>query len=142
MTDTHSGSCFCGAITITAKGDPLEMGFCHCRDCQQYAGAPVVSYSLWKREDVSIVKGGEFLGAINRFGMTDRQFCTRCGGHIINDHPELGLLDVPASTLPTLAFVPSVHLHYAQAVLKIRDGLPKLREFPIEAGGSGELIAE
>jgi hypothetical protein len=44
--------------------------------------------------------------------------------------------------LPTLDFKPAVHVNYAETVLPIRDGLPKLKDFPKEFGGSGEAIAE
>ncbi len=33
-------------------------------------------------------------------------------------------------------------LNYAEAVLPIRDGLAKLRDFPAQAGGSGEAVPE
>ena len=58
------------------------------------------------------------------------------------DHPSLGLTDVHAATIPTVAFKPSVHLNYAETVLPIKDGLPKLRDFPTAAGGSGETMPE
>jgi hypothetical protein len=58
------------------------------------------------------------------------------------NHPALGLIDVFAATLPTLEFKPGVHINYAATVLPMRDGLPKLKDFPKEFGGSGELIAE
>ncbi len=57
-------------------------------------------------------------------------------------HPPLGLVDVFTATLPTLTFEPAVHVNYAETVLPIRDGLPKLKDFPKEFGGSGEAIAE
>lgn len=57
-------------------------------------------------------------------------------------HPPLGLVDVFVATIPTLAFVPGVHVNYAETVLPIRDGLPKLKDFPAEFGGSGEVLAE
>jgi hypothetical protein len=44
--------------------------------------------------------------------------------------------------LPTLAFKPAVHVNYAESVLRIRDGLPKLRDFPADLGGSGESVPE
>ena len=37
---------------------------------------------------------------------------------------------------------PQLHVNYAETVLPMRDGLPKLRDFPAEMGGSGEIIAE
>jgi hypothetical protein len=58
------------------------------------------------------------------------------------NHPPLSLVDVFAATLPTLRFIPDVHINYAETVLPMRDGLPKLKDFPTEFGGSGEKIAE
>ena len=99
-------------------------------------------FTLWKRENVKVTKGAEFLGRFNKTEFSDRRFCTRCGGHVMVDHPTLGLTDVHASTIPTLAFKPSVHLNYAETVLPIRDGLPKLKDFPASVGGSGEMVPE
>ncbi len=58
------------------------------------------------------------------------------------NHPPLGLVDVFAATIPTLPFKPAVHVNYAESVLAMRDRLPKLKDFPAEFGGSGEVIAE
>ena len=58
------------------------------------------------------------------------------------NHPPLGLMDVFAATLPGLSFQPGVHINYAETVLPMKDGLPKLRDFPAEFGGSGEAVPE
>lgn len=58
------------------------------------------------------------------------------------DHPTLGLADVRAAILPSVAFRPSAHLNYASAVLPVRDGLPKFRDMPVAIGGSGETMPE
>jgi hypothetical protein len=60
----------------------------------------------------------------------------------MSKHPSLGLVDVFAATLPTLTFTPGVHVNYAETVLPMRDGLPKLKDFPKEFGGSGEAVPE
>ena len=60
----------------------------------------------------------------------------------MTNHPLLGLVDVYAATIPTLAFAPVVHVNYAETVLRMKDGLPKLKDFPAEFGGSGEMVAE
>jgi hypothetical protein len=60
----------------------------------------------------------------------------------MTDHPKLGLVDVYAATIPTLKFTPAVHVNYAETVLPMRDGLPKLRDFPAEMGGSGDVVPE
>ena len=50
--------------------------------------------------------------------------------------------DPNAATIPTLPFSPGVHVNYGETVLRIKDGLPKLRDFPLEMGGSGEAVPE
>ena len=74
--------------------------------------------------------------------VSQRQYCCKCGGHLMTNHPPLGLVDVFAATLPTLKFSPAVHVNYAETVFPVRDGLPKLKDFPKEFGGSGEAVAE
>ena len=41
-----------------------------------------------------------------------------------------------------LRFTPGVHVNYSETVLPMRDGLPKLKDFPAEFGGSGEMMQE
>jgi hypothetical protein len=60
----------------------------------------------------------------------------------MTNHPPLDLIDVFTATIPTLGFVPGVHVNYAETVLPMRDGLPKLKDFPAEFGGSGEMMQE
>ena len=142
MADTHAGTCFCGAVVMEVTGAPEQMGYCHCSSCRSYSGAPVSAFTLWKKDSVRVTTGAEVLGGFNKTGFSDRRFCTRCGGHVMVDHPTLGLSDVHAATIPTVAFRPTLHLNYAETVLPIRDGLPKLKDFPAEVGGSGETMPE
>ncbi len=58
------------------------------------------------------------------------------------NHPPLKLIDVFAATIPDLSFVPQVHINYAETVLPMRDGLPKLKDFPDDFGGSGETVPD
>ena len=142
MADTHTGTCFCGAVAIEVTGVPAEMGYCHCNSCRSYSGEPVSAFKLWKEENVKVTKGAEFLGRFRKTDMTERRFCTKCGGHVMAEHPSFGFTSVYAATIPTVAFKPTVHLNYAEAVLPIKDGLPKLKDFPTAAGGSGEAMPE
>jgi hypothetical protein len=60
---------------------------------------------------------------------------------VMTVHPGFASIDVHASTVPELAFIPQLHVHYQEAVLKLADGLPKFRDLPQELGGSGETIS-
>ena len=138
----HIGNCFCGTVEIEVSGAPEAMGYCHCRSCRSWSGGPVNAFSLWKPEAVRIVAGKENIATFSKTAFSERKYCRKCGGHLLTNHPTVGLVDVFAATIPTLAFAPGVHVNYADTVLRIRDGLPKLKDFPAELGGSGEVVAE
>ena len=142
MVDKHEGACFCKAVEIEVTGAPEAMGYCHCASCRSWSAGPVNAFTLWKPENVTVTKGAEFLGGFMLSEKSDRQFCKLCGGHIMTKHPTFGLIDVFAATIPTVAFEPGVHVNYAETVLPMKDGLPKLKDFPAELGGSGETVAE
>lgn len=142
MSGVQRGTCFCGAVEIEATGTPLEMGYCHCQSCRLHSGGPLSSYILWRSESIRVVGGAEHIGRFNKTGMSERHFCTRCGGQIMTRHPDMGLTDVRPPMLPGIDFVPGMHLNYGETVLPLHDGLPKLRDFPAEAGGSGETMPE
>lgn len=138
----HVGSCFCGAITVEVTGSPEVMGYCHCRSCQSWSGGPVNAFTLWKPEAVRVTAGAEHVATFQKTPFSQRQYCVKCGGHLMTNHPTLDLVDVYASMVPTLAFTPGVHINYAETVLPMRDGLPKFKDVPAEFGGSGEMITE
>ena len=138
----HTGECFCGAVKIEVSGEPEWMGYCHCRSCWSWSGGPVNAFSLWKPQAVRVTSGAEHVGMYQKTPVSQRQFCKMCGGHLMTNHPPLGLVDVFAATLPTLKFAPGVHVNYAETVLPMRDGLPKFKDFPKEFGGSGDQAAE
>jgi len=142
MSGSYTGACFCGAVEIQVTGEPNAMGYCHCRSCRSWSGGPVNAFTLWAPEAVKITKGAENVVTFHKTEVSGRQFCKLCGGHLMTAHPTLTMIDVFAATLPDLAFVPGVHVNYAETVLPMRDGLPKLKDFPAEFGGSGEMVPE
>jgi len=101
-------------VEIEMSGDPLDMGYCHCENCRRYSAAPVSAFTLWKKENVSLIKGAEFLGRFKSSDISDRRYCTKCGSHISVDHPTLGLIDVRIGALRDFPFKPKVHLNYAE----------------------------
>ena len=138
----HIGSCFCGAVEIEVTGTPEGMGYCHCRSCRSWSGGPVNAVTLWKTDAVKVKSGAENIAMFQKTPLSQRQYCKKCGGHLMTGHAPLGLIDVFAATIPTLNFVPGVHVNYAETVLPMKDGLPKLKDFPAELGGSGQSVPE
>ncbi len=139
---TYKGSCFCGAVELAVSGDPLFMGYCHCESCRHWSAAAVTAYVLWPPDSIQITKGEENIITYNKTENSYRKSCKICGGHIFTDHKTMGLFDVYPPVTPELDFKPGMHVHYGEAVLPMKDGLPKFKDLPEEAGGSGEMITE
>ena len=138
----HVGTCFCGAVEVEVSGEPAGMGYCHCRSCRSWSGGPVNAFSLWPPAQVKITKGEANVATFNATEVSYRKYCTKCGGHLMTDHPPLGVIDVFTATIPTLDFQPGLHVNYQETVLPMKDGLPKFKDFPAAFGGSDETIAE
>ena len=139
---SYRGSCFCGAVEVETTGAPAAMGYCHCRSCRSWAAAPVNAFTLWPPETVRVTRGAEHVGHFSKTPNSDRQYCTKCGGHLFTDHPPMGLVDVYAATIPTYRHEPKVHVNYGETVLRMKDGLPKMKDLPKEMGGSGATVPE
>ncbi len=139
---TLKGSCFCGAVEVTATGEPAAMGYCHCESCRHWSAGPVNAFTLWKPEAVRITKGADNIGKFAKTPRSIRQWCKTCGGHLFTDHPGWKLTDVYAAVIPSVKFKPAVHVNYQETVLPMKDGLPKQKDVPKEMGGSGVLLPE
>jgi len=113
---SHTGSCFCGAVQFTVSGEPAAMGYCHCASCRHWSAGPVNAFTLWKPDAVKVTRGAEHIGTYNKTPGSSRKWCKLCGGHILTDHPGMGLIDVYAAVLPSLVFKPGVHVHYQESV--------------------------
>jgi len=139
---SYRGSCFCGAVEMRVSGEPAAMGYCHCASCRSWSAGPVNAFSLWKPEALKVTKGADQIAAYHKTKTSNRKWCKACGGHLFTEHPAWGLTDIYAATIPDLPFKPGIHVHYQETVLRIRDGLPKMKDVPKEMGGSGETLPE
>lgn len=141
-TPVHQGRCFCGAVEFTVAGAPAAMGYCHCASCREWSAGPINAFTLWKPEALEVTKGAEHIRKYNKTDRSGRQWCAECGGHLFTDHPHWSLVDVYAATIAGFRFEPGVHVNYGETVLRVKDGLPKLKDLPAEMGGSGVAVAE
>ena len=139
---SYRGTCFCKAVEIEATGQPAVMAFCHCESCRTWLSAPIHGAALWPVANVQVRKGADQIGTYKKTEASHRHFCKRCGGRVMVGHPAIGMIDVFSVVLPDLAFQPTMHVHYGEKVLAMRDGLPKFKDFPKEFGGSGETLTE
>jgi len=139
---TYNGSCFCGAVELTVTGEPVAMGYCHCESCRHWSAGPVNAFTLWIPGAVEVTKGEDLVATYNKTPKSFRKWCKSCGGHLLTDHPPFTLIDVYAAVIPDLPFKPAMHVFYEETVLPMKDGLPKFKDLPKEAGGSGETMEE
>ena len=148
-TQKYTGSCFCGAVEFSLNGQPELMGYCHCDSCRHWSAGQINAFTLWNPESFKITKGAGNLAGFdktaatkNEQGPSQRMWCKTCGSHVVIEHPTLKLVDVPAVIIKGFTFAPGLHVHYQETVHPMKDGLPKFKDLPAEAGGSGEVLPE
>jgi len=129
-------------VQFTAKGEPAAMGYCHCESCRHWSAGPVNAFSLWSPDSIKVTKGADNIGTFNKTPRSDRKWCKSCGGHLFTNHPHWNLIDVYAAVIPDFAYKPGVHVNYQETKLRMKDGLPKMKDLPKEMGGSGITLAE
>tara|TARA_R110002110_G_scaffold223626_2_gene437511 strand:+ start:9136 stop:9528 length:393 start_codon:yes stop_codon:yes gene_type:complete len=93
-----TGGCLCGDVRLTAVGQPLRVGLCHCLDCRKHHGALFYASAIFPQDQVTIT--GETRDYAGRF------FCPRCGSSVFarsDDEIEvhLGSLDAADQLVPT-----------------------------------------
>jgi hypothetical protein len=139
---SYEGACFCGTVRLRVTGEPVAMGYCHCASCRSWSAGPVNGFTLWRPESVEITAGADQVGMFAKTPASERKWCKRCGGHLLTAHPAWNLIDVYAATIPSFTFKPALHVHYQDSVLRLPDGLPKMKDIPAEMGGSGVPLPE
>jgi hypothetical protein len=139
---TRTTRCFCGAVEVELQGEPGPQVYCHCNSCRSWLGAPIHAATLWPTPKVNVKKGADKIGMTKRTENSLRNFCTSCGSPVFVRHPAIGMTDVPAGTIPDFMFKPTLHVHYGEKVMPVKDGLPKFKDFPKEFGGSGATVPE
>lgn len=98
----RSGTCRCGQVRISVRGDPLRVGICHCTDCRQEGGSAFTFYAIWPAQ-VFECEGetAEFAG---------RYFCPRCGSRLFSIDPQEAEIKLGLFTDAPTEFVPSYEL--------------------------------
>lgn len=139
---SYHGRCFCGAVQLTVTGEPVGMGYCHCDSCRSWSAGPINAFTLWQPNAVKITQGEDKLASYSKSPASIRKWCRACGGHLLTEHPSMGVIDVYAAVIPEFPYRAGLHVHYPETQLPMRDGLPKMKDLPAEMGGSGEVVAE
>lgn len=84
MPAEFSGGCACGAIRYRCSGEPVFMGNCHCRDCQQASGSAYAAAVMVAEADFSLQSGEPswYEKRSDAGVLMRRAFCSSCGSPV------------------------------------------------------------
>jgi len=93
--------------------------------------------------DAVTIDGETFTHKTSETTYSHRKTCVICKTPVCNDHSDtpMAMIDIPGSVL-NVKFEPTMHFHYAERILDMKDGLPKYKDFPSTFGGSDIMINE
>jgi hypothetical protein len=77
----RTGGCACGAVRYEARGDPVRISVCHCKDCQLRSGSAFGIGCYFPREAVALAGGAtRTYERVSDAGRKVRiHFCENCG---------------------------------------------------------------
>jgi hypothetical protein len=128
-----TGGCLCGAVRYELKSDPVDCGWCHCRTCQLYGGAPAMAFASAPVDDFEWTEGEDEVRWLKSSNFGERAFCGTCGTPLqvrVVHQPET--LDFPVATLDAPdAAPPQFHIFWGSKVAWFNPGddLPKHDRF-------------
>ncbi|MEM7099625.1 MAG: GFA family protein [Pseudomonadota bacterium] len=134
MTDSVSGSCFCGEVVFEIDLPTTFCGHCHCSMCRRPHGAAFVTWAAVPDGQFRLLRGESLLTTYKSSTHGRRQFCSQCGTQLFCFHVQEGrdspeLMDVPLATLhEPIDRKPQAHFYYDSKAQwsEIADDLPKL----------------
>jgi hypothetical protein len=124
----REGGCLCGAVRFKARGAPINVRVCHCRNCQKAMGSPFYARALFA-QDALTVEGDTARYASS--AAIDRVFCKTCGTRLFSWRTNGTAAGVALATFDDRnAFAPTEHIWVQEkmAWVKLDDGLPHYPE--------------
>jgi hypothetical protein len=120
----RQGGCLCGAVRFKARGEPINVRVCHCRNCQKAMGSPFFARALFA-QDALTVEGDSARYASS--DAIDRVFCKTCGTRLFSWRTNGTAAGVALAVFDDRnAFTPTEHIWINEKMdwVKLDDGLP------------------
>jgi hypothetical protein len=77
---TKTATCACGAVNVTARGSPIVVNACSCRDCQRRSGSAFTYTAFYASADVTASGALKSFRNVSESGRArDTLFCPSCG---------------------------------------------------------------
>ena len=139
MDNTITGGCACGAVRYALSSAPFDAGWCHCRTCQLWSGAPAMAFASVPVGDFAFVCGEDKVKRFDSSHFGHRLYCGECGTPLTMqvDHQP----DTVDFTLATLedpdAAAPGFHIFHASRIawFETVDDLPRHDRFRPDTRG-------
>lgn len=128
MTIEHRGSCLCGNIRFTVRGELPPVQICHCTQCRQAQGGPFATNIPVALAAVTFESGEGMLRFYESSPGKERAFCGVCGSPVFSRRRSIpdtvriraGLLHEPVTV--SLGF--HAHMGSRASWWPVDDGLP------------------
>jgi hypothetical protein len=105
----RTANCACGAIGLTARGEPVRISTCHCGGCKRRTGSAFSLNATWPADQVAVRGEWRTYERRNEEGQWVREHhCPTCGTRV---HYELevrpGMVSVPIGLFMDADFAPA-----------------------------------
>lgn len=108
-TQSNTGQCLCGFVTLDISNAGSSVGACHCKMCRRWGGGPFLE--IGGGVDVQI-KGREFVSVYSSSEWAERGFCSNCGSHLYYRVVATGEYTIPAGILDDVSHLKLDHQVY------------------------------
>ena len=135
----RTGGCMCGSVRYELRSAPFDCGWCHCRTCQLFGGAPAMPFASVPTGDFAWTGGEELVRWFDSSSFGRRAFCSRCGTPLqvmVAHQPET--VDFPIVTLDDPnAVEPQFHIFWGSRIgwFDPGDDLPRHDKFRPDTRG-------
>ncbi len=124
----QTGSCLCGSVAFTIKGELSPPSVCHCGQCRKQSGH--VWASTWTQQDNVTFSTNDTLRWFRASDVARRGFCATCGSFLFWQHDDEDTISISMGALaePT-GLKLSKHIFVADKgdYYDISDNLPQQR---------------
>lgn len=126
MSEIHTGSCLCGAVTFKVDGPLSDVVFCHCGQCRRQTGLYYASTNAAEKD--LTIEGAENVTWYQSSDEGRRGFCKHCGSALFWKYQGQAEISIQAGSLdmPT-ELTPGYHIFCADKgdFYAINDDLPQ-----------------
>jgi hypothetical protein len=127
--DALLGGCLCGSLRYSARGEPVDAAYCHCRICQRSSGAPVLAWASFPKESFAYTLGSP--ASYRSSPGAVREFCPKCGTQIAFRGDGAATVDFNVASLDEPAALPPEYHIWTDSRIpwfETADALPRHRD--------------